>query len=306
MARRSGLGRGLGSLIPTEVIGDRSSALLEIPVVSIRANAHQPRSTFDEESLAALTASVREVGILQPILVRTAGEGAYELIAGERRWRAAKRAGLPTVPAIVRDASDMQSVEHALVENLHREDLNPLEEAGAYQQLIEDFGLTHDQLSARVGKSRAAITNTLRLFQLPPTVQKLVGEGQLSAGHARALLGTPDRAFQEALARKAVSEQMSVRAVEDAVRQRNELGGGASPGALASRKSKLRPPGILELEDLLSSHLDTRVKVDLGAKRGKVVIEFATLEDLERIYRVMTEPQDASELNWERPPSTAG
>jgi ParB family chromosome partitioning protein len=287
VARRSGLGRGLGSLIPTEVTGDRSSALLEIPVAAIRANNHQPRSMFDEESLASLTASVREVGILQPILVRSAGEGSYELIAGERRWRAAKRAGLPTVPAIVRDVTDLQSMEHALVENLHREDLNALEEAGAYQQLIEDFGLTHEQLSARVGKSRAAITNTLRLFQLPPAVQKLVGDGQLSAGHARALLGTPDRAFQEALARKAVAEQMSVRAVEEAVRQRNELGTPA-PTAAAGR-SKLRPPGILELEELLSNHLDTRVKVDLGGKRGKVVVEFATLEDLERIYRVMTE-----------------
>ncbi|HUE61064.1 MAG TPA: ParB/RepB/Spo0J family partition protein [Acidimicrobiales bacterium] len=291
MARRSGLGRGLGSLIPTEVLGDKTSALLEIPVVSIRANTHQPRSNFDEETLAALTASVREVGILQPVLVRTVGDGSYELIAGERRWRAAKRAALQTIPAIVRDASDMQSVEAALVENLHREDLNPLEEAGAYQQLIEDFGLTHEQLSVRVGKSRAAITNTLRLFQLPPAVQKLVGDGQLSAGHARALLGTPDRAFQESLARKAVSEQMSVRAVEDAVKQRNELGGSASGGS-GNRPAKLRPPGVLELEELLSSHLDTRVKVDLGAKRGRVVVEFATLEDLERIYRVMTEPPE--------------
>jgi ParB family chromosome partitioning protein len=289
VARRSGLGRGLGSLIPTEVTGNRASALLEIPVVAIRANAHQPRSMFDEESLAALTASVREVGILQPVLVRTAGESTYELIAGERRWRAAKRAGLPTIPAIVRDISDVQSVEQALIENLHREDLNPLEEAGAYQQLIEDFGLTHEQLAARVGKSRAAITNTLRLFQLPPTVQKLVGDGQLSAGHARALLGTPDRAFQESLARKAVAEQMSVRAVEEAVKQRNELGG-SSASAVVTRQSKLRPPGILELEELLSNHLDTRVKVDLGAKRGRVVIDFATLEDLERIYRAMTEP----------------
>jgi ParB family chromosome partitioning protein len=289
VARRSGLGRGLGSLIPTEVVGDKYSALLEIPVASIRPNTNQPRSMFDEESLAALTASVREVGILQPILVRTVGDSTYELIAGERRWRAAKRAGLPAIPAIVRDISDLQSVEQALIENLHREDLNPLEEAGAFQQLIEDFGLTHEQLAVRVGKSRAAITNTLRLFQLPPAVQKLVGDGQLSAGHARALLGTPDRAFQESLARKAVAEQMSVRAVEDAVRQRNELGGSPATAA-SSRQSRLRPPGILELEELLSNHLDTRVKVDLGAKRGRVVIDFATLEDLERIYRAMTEP----------------
>ena len=294
MARRSGLGRGLGALIPNEVVGDKSSALLDIPVSAIRANPHQPRTSFDEEGLASLTASIREVGVLQPVLVRVLSEDAFELIAGERRWRAARRAGLPTIPAIVRDASDVHSVEQALIENLHREDLNPLEEAGAYQQLIEDFGLTHEQLSTRVGKSRVTITNTLRLFQLPPAVQKLVGEGQLSAGHARALLGTPDRAFQEALARKAVSEQLSVRAVEESVRARNELGGTPeTPGA--SAPAKLRPPGILELEELLSTHLDTRVKVNLGPRKGRVLIEFATLEDLERIYRAMTDPPVVAE-----------
>lgn len=287
MARRSGLGKGLGALIPTEVMGDRTSALIDLPVNSVEPNEHQPRSSFDEETLASLTASIREVGVLQPILVREVGEGRYELIAGERRWRAAKRAGLQVIPAIVRTVSDLGRVEQALIENLHRQDLNPLEEAGAYQQLIEDFGLTHEQLSVRVGKSRTAITNTLRLFQLPPAVQKLVSDGQLTAGHARALLGTPDRSFQEALARKAVAEQLSVRAVEDAVKERNSLGG--APTQRTARKSKLRPPGILELEELLSSHLDTRVKVELGNKRGKVTIDFASLEDLERIYRAMTE-----------------
>jgi ParB family chromosome partitioning protein len=271
------------------VIGDKSSALLEIPVVAIRPNPHQPRTSFDEEAMAALTASIREVGVLQPVLVRTVAEDTYELIAGERRWRAARRAGLPTIPAIVRETSEAHSVEEALIENLHREDLNPLEEAGAYQQLIEDFGLTHDQLSMRVGKSRVAITNTLRLFQLPPAVQKLMGEGQLTAGHARALLGTPDRAFQEALARKVVAEQLSVRAVEDAVRTRNELGPSLEP-AIGPEPAKLRPPGVLELEELLAAHLDTRVKVNLGNRKGRVVIEFASLEDLERIYRLMTEP----------------
>ena len=289
MARRSGLGKGLGALIPTEVMGDRSSALVDIPVNAIEPNEHQPRTAFDEESLAALTASIREVGVLQPVLVRDVGESRYELIAGERRWRAAKRAGLQVIPAIVRTVTDLARVEHALIENLHRQDLNPLEEAGAYQQLIEDFGLTHEQLSSRVGRSRAAITNTLRLFQLPPAVQKLVSDGQLSAGHARALLGTPDRSFQEALARRAVAEQLSVRAVEDAVKERNSLGGTTTPERTA-RHSKLRPPGILELEELLSTHLDTRVKVELGNKRGRVTIDFASLEDLERIYRAMTEP----------------
>lgn len=238
--------------------------------------------------MAALTASIREVGVIQPVLVRRLDDDQYELVAGERRWRAAKRAGFPTIPAIVRAVSDMGTVEQALIENLHRQDLNPLEEAGAYQQLIEDFGLTHEQLSIKVGKSRVAITNTLRLFQLPPSVQKLVSEGQLSAGHARALLGTPDRAFQEALARRAVADQLSVRAVEDAVRQRNELGGTVSDPQ--ARSGKLRPPGVLELEELLSSYLETPVKVQLGTKKGKVTIEFGSLEDLERIYRVMTEP----------------
>jgi ParB family chromosome partitioning protein len=288
VVRRSGLGKGLGALIPTEVMGDRSSALLDIPVTAIRANPHQPRTNFDEESLVALTTSVREVGILQPVLVREVSEDTFELIAGERRWRAARRAGLATIPAIVRVVSEVASIEQALIENLHRQDLNPLEEAGGYQQLIEDFGLTHEQLAGRVGKSRTAITNTLRLFQLPPAVQKLVKEGQLSAGHARALLGTPDRAFQEALARRAVTEQLSVRSVEEAVRNRNELGGGNTPAT--PRRSKLPPPGVLELEELLSAHLETNVKVRLGSKRGRVTIEFASLEDLERIYRAMTEP----------------
>jgi ParB family chromosome partitioning protein len=244
---------------------------------------------FDDQALASLAASIRELGVLQPVLVRPAEEGTYELIAGERRWRAAKRAGLQTVPALVRTATDPGSLEQAVVENLHREDLNPLEEAAAFQQLLEDFGLTHEQLATRVGKSRAAITNTLRLFQLPPTIQRLVAENQLSAGHARALLGTPDRAFQEHLARRAVAEGLSVRAVEDAVRARTE--GPTPPRAAAdSPARRLRPPGLLELEELLSTHLDTRVKVEMGARRGRVVIEFAALEDLERIYRVMTEP----------------
>jgi ParB family chromosome partitioning protein len=263
------------------------SSALETDVSDFVSEILERTSSFALVSVAALAASIREVGVLQPVLVREVGSGEYELVAGERRWRAAKRAGLPSIPAILKAVNELHSVEQALIENLHREDLNPLEEAGAYQQLIEDFGLTHEQLSARVGRSRAVITNTLRLFQLPPAVQKLVGDGQLTAGHARALLGTPDRAFQEALARRAVGEQMSVRAVEDAIKARNELGTGV-PGRAAQR-SRLRPPGVLELEELLSSHLQTRVKVDLGAKRGRVTIDFATLEDLERIYRAMTE-----------------
>ncbi len=293
MVRRSGLGRGLGALIPTDVLKDRG-ALAELAITAVRPNPRQPRGHFDEEALAALTASVREIGILQPILVRRLSDEHYELIAGERRWRAARRAGLASIPAIIRVASDSESLEQALIENLNREELNPLEEAAGYQQLIEDFDLTHEQLSTRVGKSRVAITNALRLFQLPPSVQRLVAEGRLSAGHARALLGTPDRAFLEALARRAANEQLSVREVEEAVRQRNQVAtADDDPGSLKP-SVRLRPPGILELEELLADRLNTKVRVDMGANRGKVVIEFATLEDLERIYKAMTEPKEGT------------
>jgi ParB family chromosome partitioning protein len=292
--RRSGLGKGLGALIPAEQADGAAqqdgAVLHELPISSIVPNSFQPRDHFDEEALLSLTASIQEVGVLQPILVRPLdGDGAdkYELIAGERRWRAARRAGLQTVPAVVRHTEDAHSLEHALVENLHREDLNVLEEAAAYQQLIEDFELTHDDVAKRVGKSRSAVSNALRLFQLPPAIQRLVQEGSLTGGHARALLGTPDRAFQEALARKAVAEEWSVRQVEQAVRERE---GDTEDAAAKPTGTKLRPPGLLELEELLSSRLDTRVKVSMGAKRGRVVIDFASLEDLERIYRVMTEP----------------
>jgi ParB family chromosome partitioning protein len=281
------LGKGLGALIPSEapsVDDDAASGLLEVPITSLVANRFQPRTHFDEEALTSLTASIRELGVLQPVLVRAAGDGTYELIAGERRWRAAKRAGLSMIPVVVREATDTNALEQALVENLHREDLNPLEEAAAYQQLLDDFALTHEQVARRVGKSRAAVSNTLRLFQLPPAVQRLVHDGQLSAGHARALLGSPDRTFQEALARKAVSAGFSVRQVEDAVRRRTDTDETPAPEPTTT----LRAPGLLELEELLSERLSTRVNVTMGAKRGKVVIDFASLEDLERIYRAMT------------------
>lgn len=288
MARRSGLGKGLGALIPSEGPGaptDTASGLLEVPITSLVANPFQPRTHFDEEALSSLTASIRELGVLQPVLVRDAGDGTYELIAGERRWRAAKRAGLAVIPVVVREASDTASLEQALVENLHREDLNPLEEAAAYQQLLDDFSLTHEEVARRVGKSRAAVSNTLRLFQLPAAVQRLVHDGELTAGHARALLGTPDRTFQEALAKKAANSGYSVRQVEDAIRRRTGDDEGAPEPAPTT---KLRAPGLLELEELLSDRLDTRVSVTMGSKRGKIVIDFASLEDLERIYRAMT------------------
>jgi ParB family chromosome partitioning protein len=299
VARLGGLGKGLGALIPTGDIagsdGEEAGARLEeIPLDVIVPNRHQPRVHFDEESLAELAASIREIGVLQPILVRPQDQG-YELLAGERRWRAARRAGLAVIPAIVQHTDELGSVERALVENLHRQDLTPLEEAAAYQQLIEDFDFTHEQVATRVGKSRSAVTNTLRLMALPAAVQHLLADGRLSAGHARAILGTPDRAFQEHLAKRAAAEGWSVRAVEEAVRDRSA---GASAGTSEATNAeevverpvpatKLRPPGLLELEELLAERLSTRVSVTMGGARGKIVIDFADLEDLERLYHLM-------------------
>src|SRR5580692_12745355 len=221
MARRSGLGKGLSALIPTETVGELDSALRTVSISAIKPNDFQPRSHFDEESMSSLAASIREVGLLQPVLVREVEdeEESYELIAGERRWRAARRAGLQTIPVLVQpDTGDVSSLEQALVENLHREDLNALEEAAAYQQLIDEFGLTHEQVATRMGKGRATITNTLRLLQLPAGAQQALAERTISAGHARALLGTPDRALQERLVERIVDEGLTVRAVEDLVR----------------------------------------------------------------------------------------
>lgn len=318
MARLGGLGKGLGALIPSDLddqlnsgggVDDDRTRLLDVPIDSVSPNPNQPRVHFDEETLAELAASIREIGVLQPVLARDLGDGRYQLVAGERRWRAARRAGLTTIPAIVRRTDDLNSIEQALVENLHRQDLTPLEEAAAYQQLIEDFGLTHEQVSVRVGKSRSVITNTLRLMTLPPSIQHLLADGRLSAGHARALLGSPDRAFQEHLAKRAVGEGWSVRAVEEAIRDR-QAGGAGEPagadgtgttlrpgthdGAGLTLVTRLRPPGLLELEHLLAEHLSTKVAVTMGAKRGKVSIDFADLEDLERIYRRMVEDSDDS------------
>ncbi len=291
MERRSGLGRGLAALLPSDpeqAPPVEGAAFRELPVGQIDPNPHQPRTVFDEEALVDLTASVRALGVLQPILVRPGSDGRYQLIAGERRWRAARRAGLDVIPAIVRATDDLLSVEQALVENLHRQDLSPLEEAAAYQQLIEDFSLTHDQVAARVSKSRAAITNTLRLLQLPAAVQRLLAEGRVSAGHARALLGLTDRREMERIAGRISDEGLSVRAVEDLVRTaREQVPPSESSPAPRTPPAPLRPPGLLELEEALSELLDTRVGVQLANRRGKVVIEFASLEDLERIYNVM-------------------
>ena len=304
MARRSGLGKGLGALIPGDTSEAADGVLREVPIGSITPNSFQPRDHFDEEQIASLAASIRELGVLQPILVRPVGDegDSFELIAGERRWRAARRAGLATIPVLVRiDTSDQSSLEQALVENLHRADLNALEEAAAYQQLIDEFELTHDDVATRVGKSRVAVTNTLRLLQLPAGVQRAIADGELTAGHGRALLGTPDRALQESLAATVVAQGLSVRATEGLVRSGGVVeedettdeeatattAGTRPPEPRRTAPRPLPPAGIVELEDLLSSHLETRVKVDLSAKRGRLMVEFATLEDLERIYRQM-------------------
>ena len=289
--------------------GGTGTGLQEISVSSIDPNPNQPRNHFDEDSLAELSASIKAIGLLQPVLVRPSSTpDRFELIAGERRWRASKRAGLSTIPAIVRVTDDVSSVEQALVENLHRQDLTPLEEAAAYQQLLEDFSMTHEQVAAKVGKSRSAITNSLRLLTLPPTIQQYLAEGRLSAGHAKALLGTPDRALQESLARVAVEQSLTVRGLEEAVR--NAVNPGASsttvipkPGATgvkpktgtSGRVNLVKEPGLHELEELLSEHLATPVTVTLSGKHGKMVVEFADLEDLERIYRLMTEGPDLDE-----------
>ena len=319
MARRSGLGKGLDALIPTNrnnggainstntsdgTSTESATGLKDIAVNAIDPNPNQPRVHFDEASLAELTASISAIGVLQPILVRPEGNDRYQLIAGERRWRAASRAGLQMIPAIVRVTDDVSSVEQALVENLHRQDLTPLEEAAAYQQLLEDFNMTHEQVASKVGKSRSAITNALRLLGLPPSIQSLLADGRLSAGHAKALLGTPDRSLQEQLAKRAVEMGWTVRGIEEAVRDSQPAStttsGGASKGDTGTTSGKsasstgtkttaLRPPGLLELEGLLAEHLQTSVGVTMSGKHGKVTIDFADLEDLERIYRLMTE-----------------
>jgi ParB family chromosome partitioning protein len=305
VARRSGLGKGLGALIPTtdEDRGDGGAAaagaadgalLRELPVDAVAPNRHQPRKTFADDSLRELSASIAELGVLQPVLVRDQGDGRYELIAGERRWRAAQQAGLTTLPAVVRPAGEEASLEQALVENLHRDDLNPLEEAAAYQQLVDEFGLTQEQVATRVGKNRSTVANTVRLLQLPAPVQAMVGDGRLSAGHARALLTTRDRAFQRTLADRVVAEGLTVRQVEQLVRERVGATDPASsdrasgrPAGSGSGVGRTRPAALLELEQLLSEHLETRVRVHLGAKKGRVEVEFADLEDLERIYKAM-------------------
>ncbi len=316
--QRRGLGRGLGALIPTDPgtsserrapeapatptseaaasaadsgAGDRSRAadaggtayFAELPIKSITPNARQPRHVFEEEAMAELVHSVKEIGLLQPIVVRKVGPDAYELIMGERRWRASQEAGLDLIPAIVRQTEDNDMLRDALLENLHRSQLNPLEEAAAYGQLLEDFGCTHDELAQRIGRSRPQISNTLRLMKLPPAVQRRVAAGVLSAGHARALLAVDDVGVQDRLAQKVISEGISVRGLEEIV----ALGDHGSSDSPKPARRKISAPGLAELADRLSDRLETRVKVDLGKSKGKITVEFASLEDLQRIVDVM-------------------
>ena len=287
MARRSGLGRGLSSLIPADFTAD-SGVYQEIDIKQVVPNPNQPREHFDEETLASLSRSITEVGVIQPIVVRELGEGQYELIAGERRWRAAKRSNLSAIPAIIRTSDDLSSLETAVVENLHRQDLNALEEAAAYQQLVEEFGLAQSDVARRVGRSRSAVANTLRLLHLPSLVQRLLIEGQISAGHARALLATPDSAEQERLAAQIVEDGLTVRQVEEMLRDGDSAESEEEDQTQARKgEPKAADAGVLELEELLATRLDTRVAVKLGKGPGKLVVDFADLDDLERIYRII-------------------
>ena len=284
--RKGGLGRGLDALIPTSVIpteiktqsGVVTANRDEIDVNNISANPKQPRTVFDEDQLTELALSIKEVGLLQPPVVRSIGNGKYQLIMGERRFRAAKLAGLKSIPVIVRQTSDDQLLREALIENIHRSQLNPLEEGAAYQQLLNDFSYTHDELAVKLSKSRPAITNTMRLLNLPPSVQRKVAAGIISAGHARALLSLTDEKEIENLANRIVAEGLTVRAVEEIVAT-----GAAKVKGGSVRSGKIIAPKLKEISDQLSDYLDTRVNVELGKQKGKIVIEFATIEDLERI-----------------------
>ncbi len=282
-ARKSGLGRGLDALIPQE---HPHAGFAHVPIDSISPNPDQPRSDFDQAALDALAASIGEIGVLQPILVRSIGD-SYVLVAGERRLRAAKQAGLGTIPAVIREETDERTnLTEALVENLQREDLNPLEEAAAFKELLEEYGMTHDEVSLHVGRSRSAVTNTVRLLQLPMKIQAMLVTRELSAGHARALLGSEDEAYAIHIAQRAVAEGWTVRRVEEAIRLR------ATQGATSSTRSrKIRPAAIIELEERLQDRLETKVRIDYRGKGGKITIKYSSPEDLERIYRHLFDPE---------------
>lgn len=308
--QKRGLGKGLGALIPTapgglasvpagdgreepqaavplQVVHAREVAgayFDEVPVSLIAPNPRQPRQIFDEEALAELAASIKVVGLLQPVVVRRTSPERYEIVMGERRWRACQLAGLTAVPAIVKETADEDLLRDALIENLHRQQLNALEEAAAYQQLLDDFEATHEELASRIGRSRPHITNTIRLLNLPPAVQRRVAAGVLSAGHARALLAIDDPLAQEQLAHRIVAEGLSVRAVEEIVAL------GADSGKVRKQQARKQPvaPRLNDLATRLSDVLDTRVKVELGQRKGKITVEFASLDDLDRIVKTIS------------------
>ena len=278
-----------GGTGPSEAQPIAGAYFAEVATGSITPNPRQPRTTFDEDALDELASSIREVGLLQPVVVRQVMPGHYELIMGERRWRASQRADLKHIPAIVRETADTDLLRDALMENLHRQQLDPLEEAAAYQQLLDDFGATHEQLARKIGRSRPHISNTLRLLNLPPTVQKRVAAGVLSAGHARALLSLDDPAAQERLAHRIVAEGLSVRVVEEIV----AVGDGDKERPSRRVGTKPTAPGLRDLADRLSDALETRVKVELGRRKGKIVVEFASLDDLDRIVKAMSHDGEA-------------
>lgn len=282
MAKRGGLGRGLSALIPgAPDAGGMNAGLLEVPLNAVSPNPKQPRTRFEDEALRSLATSIREVGILQPIVVRRSGDGAYELIAGERRLRAARVAGLATIPVVVRDSDDSEVLREALIENIHREDLNPIELAEAFRQLLGELGLKQEELADRVGVSRSHIANTIRLLALPLDVQQLLTDEKLTAGHARALLALGDREAMTTLALRVTAEDLSVRGTEEIVRRYIER-----PSAPAAPKEapEASPNGELgEIEEILSEQLATRVSIQMGAKRGRIIIEYASADDLERI-----------------------
>lgn len=305
--RPRGLGKGLGALIPTgpptaangtegalEMEPVAGAHFAELSLSAITPNPRQPRKHFDEEALDELAESISIVGLLQPVVVRRVGPDSYELIMGERRWRASQKAGLDAIPAIVRDTTDDDLLRDALMENLHRQQLNPLEEAAAYQQLLEDFGATHEQLATRIGRSRPHITNTLRLLNLPPAVQRRLAAGVLTAGHARALLSLDGVEAQESLAHRIVAEGLSVRAVEEIIAMRD-----IEDPPKAPRQGRKKPvaPALKQLADRLSDRYETKVRVDLGRNKGKIVVEFASLEDLDRIIQAMVPDDPAPPSN---------
>jgi ParB family transcriptional regulator, chromosome partitioning protein len=302
--RRGGLGRGLGALIPSEPSTERRSVddrpslvdggpaleapasahFAEVPIDAIAPNPRQPRTAFDEDALGELVHSIREIGLLQPIVLRPVGNGRYELVMGERRWRAAKLAGLTSIPSIVRATGDEDLLRDALLENLHRSQLNPLEEAAAYDQLLQDFGCTHEELAARIGRSRPQISNTIRLLKLPTAVQRRVAAGVLSAGHARALLGLDSAEAQDRLAHRIVAEGLSVRAVEEIVTLGDDSDQERPP---RSRTRRPTAPGLADIASRLSDRYETRVRVDVGRTKGTITIDFGSLEDLHRILDLM-------------------